>query len=386
MKRIQPLAFTTADSFSRLQRGLISNENSCPLVQADAATTGDGRHTGNSQFLATELWEASHADGCLAHRIRKYNSCLKMLPSAHRHSSSDLPRHWIVLPRSVQAAALTRPLLKHLLPSHVGFFPNAARHQVHRPQGVDQTIFKYCIRGKGWCELGGHRFEITPGELLVVPRAMPHSYGSTAKHPWTIYWFHAIGDHVDLLLGELGVSIQRPVVYIGKRASLVGLFEELRQVLEDDYSPPRLLYASQLLTHLIGLMIQLRRESPRDTPNAQQRILSSIAYMKDHLDKSLDVEAVSAMAGVSTSHCSQLFRRITGYSPKNYLTRLRIHRATQLLNTTSFSVKIISHMVGYTDPLYFSKTYRLINEISPSEYRRAHGKPRMVERDFDTTR
>jgi hypothetical protein len=39
MKRIQPLAFATADSFSRLQRGIVSNENSCPLVQADTATT-----------------------------------------------------------------------------------------------------------------------------------------------------------------------------------------------------------------------------------------------------------------------------------------------------------------------------------------------------------
>lgn len=307
-----------------------------------------------------------------------------MLPSEHQHSSPDLPRHWIVLPRSVRAAALTRPLLKYLLPSHVGFFPNAARHQVHRPQGVEQTIFKSCIRGEGWCELGGHRFEIKPGDLLVVPRAAPHAYGSSDQRPWTVYWFHAMGAHVDLLLEELGVSIQRPVVYLGKNASLVGLFEELHQVLEDDYSPPRLLYASALLTHLMGLMIRLRREGRRDTPDAQQRILSSIAYMKDHLDESLDVNALSAMAGVSASHCSLLYRRITGYSPKNYLTRLRIHRATQLLDTTKLSVKTISQMVGYADPLYFSKTFRLINEVSPSQYRRAHGKLRTADNDLNT--
>jgi AraC family transcriptional regulator of arabinose operon len=297
-----------------------------------------------------------------------------MLPSEHRHSSADLPRHWIVLPRSVQAAALTRPLLKHLFPSHVGFFPNARRHQVRRPEGVNQTIFKYCIRGKGWCELDGNRFDVSPGELLVVPRGMPHAYGSSTQHPWTIYWFHAMGDHVELLLEELGVSGQRPVVYVGKHAPLVGLFEELHQVLMDDYSPPRLLYAAQLLAHLLGLMIRLRRDSQRDVPDTQQRILASIAYMKDHLNESLDVAGLSAIAGVSPSHCSLLFRRITGYSPMNYLTRLRIHRATQLLDTTTHSIKAISQMVGYSDPLYFSKTFRLVNEISPSEYRRIYGR------------
>src|ERR1700690_609558 len=135
-----------------------------------------------------------------------------MLPSEHRHSSADLPRHWIVLPRSVQVAALNRPLLKHLLPSHIGFFPNAGRHKVHRPDGVNQTIFKYCIRGKGWCELDGTRFDVSPGELLVWPRGMPHAYGSSTQRPWTIYWFHAIGEHIELLLGELGVSRQRPEI------------------------------------------------------------------------------------------------------------------------------------------------------------------------------
>ncbi len=239
------------------------------------------------------------------------------------------------------------------MPSHVGFFPHAAKHQVRRPEGVDQTIFKYCIRGKGWCELGGRTFEVNAGELLVVPCSMPHAYGSSQRQPWTIYWFHAIGDQMDLLLGELGVCHQRPVAYLGKHAALVGMFDELHRVLEDDYSAPRLLYASQLLTHLIGLMIRLRREARRNTPDAHQRILSSIDYMKNHLDEPLDVEAVSAMAGMLTSHCSMLFRKVTGYSPKNYLARLRIHRATQLLDTTEYSVKNHIPDGGFLGPALF---------------------------------
>jgi AraC family transcriptional regulator of arabinose operon len=289
----------------------------------------------------------------------------------HWHSTAELPRHWIVLPRAVQAAALKEPLLKQLMPSHVGFFPHAAQHRVHRPEGVAQTIFKYCVTGRGWCELGGLRFEVNPGDLLVVPRGMAHAYGADARHPWTIHWFHAIGEHVELVLLELGVSAQHPVIHLGNDAQLVGLFEELREVLEDDYVPARLLYASQLLSHLLGLMIWMTRQRVREAPDAQERIQLSIAYMKEQLDKPLDVETLAAMAGVSASHYSALFRRLTGYSPINYLTRLRIHRATCMLDETNRSIKSIAHALGYEDPLYFSKTFRLIKGICPSDYRRA---------------
>jgi AraC-like DNA-binding protein len=297
------------------------------------------------------------------------------LTGEHIHHSSDLPRHWVVVPPSVRAGALQKPLLRNLLPTHVGFFPRAAAHRVLRPQGTDTAIFKHCVRGKGWAEIRGRRFEIGPGDLLVVPRATAHAYGSDEKHPWTVYWFHAAGDHVELLSRELGVSVQQPVARIGKQPALVGLFEELRRTLEDDYSPPRLLYASQLLGHLVGLMIRMRRDFAGEAPDARQRVLASISYIKQHLDESFDLEALSAMAAVSVSHCSALFRKATGYSPKNYLTRLRVHRASQLLLTTTLSINAIADKVGFSDPLYFSKVFRGINKVPPSRYRHGRSAP-----------
>jgi AraC family transcriptional regulator of arabinose operon len=288
----------------------------------------------------------------------------------HWHRSPDLPQPWIVLTPEVRTAALARPLTRHILPTHVGFFPDARGHRIVRETGIGSTIFKYCIRGTGWCDLGGSRFEVGPGDLLVVPRGQPHAYGAHPDRPWTIHWCHTMGDDVPHVLEELGASAERPLVHLGASPTLVGLFQQLRQALGESCSTPTLLYGSQLLGHMLGLMIRLRGEAVREPPDARGRVLASMAYMRDHPERPLDLDTLASIAGLSPSHYSALFRSLTGYPPKHYFTRLRMARAEELLATTSDSVKVISYRLGFEDPLYFSRVFRLLNRMSPSQFRK----------------
>jgi len=289
----------------------------------------------------------------------------------HQHSSPDLPRPWITLPPSVCRAARFEPCLRPLFPSHVGFFPKARGHRISRP-AIQSTIVNYCAGGAGWCELGGRHFTVGPGDVMVVPSGTAHAYGADAAHPWSVYWFHAMGDTLPGLLGELRVSRERPVVHLGKHPELVALFSELRQTLEQDYARPNLLYASRVLTYLFGVMIRLQRQAKRqaqgDTLSQLQR---TIVHLVRRSASPIRVETLAAMAGLSSSHFAARFRQLTGYSPKNYLIRLRMQRAAHLLGTTSQSVSSIARQVGYDDALYFSKAFRRTHELSPSEYRTA---------------
>src|SRR5215471_12425827 len=286
------------------------------------------------------------------------------------HWWPDLPRPWIVLPPDVRRAALSRPLSRHLLPSHVGFFPEAREHMVRREVGIGSTIFKYCVRGAGWCELEGRRFEVGPGDLLVVPQGLPHAYGAHPDRPWTLHWVHAMGDDVPHILRELGADERHPVVRLGQSPALVGLFEEVHQELGSACGPQNVLFASQVLTHLVGLVIRLRHEALQETPDAHQRVLASVAYMRNHPERSGDLGTLASTVGLSSSHYSALFRAATGHSPKQYFTRVQMARAQQLLSTTSDSVKAIAHRLGFDDPLHFSRVFRRVNGMAPSEFRR----------------
>lgn len=278
----------------------------------------------------------------------------------------------VVLPRSVVEAALTREILRSLLPTDIGFYPKAKGHFMARPAGVDQSIFIYCIKGRGWCEMGGIRQEIRPGDLLVIPPGTTHTYGADEKHPWTIYWAHVKGGSNLLLLGEMGITKARPVVYLGDEPEILGLFEKLLDVLEHGYASTRLVYASQILTHLIGMIIWVSQNSLVDAPNTTQKVKQSIAYMKQNLNRAATVASFAAMAHLSESHYRSLFKDETGYSPMDYFIRLRIHKACQVLDTTVLSVKEVARLTGFDDALYFSRAFRSVIGLSPAKYRLQH--------------
>jgi len=75
------------------------------------------------------------------------------------------------------------------------------------------------------------------------------------------------------------------------------------------------------------------------------------------------------MAGLSESHYAALFRQATGYGVLAYQTRQRMGLARELLDTTHRTISSIAQQVGYPDPLYFSRQFRRIHAMSPSEYR-----------------
>jgi len=79
------------------------------------------------------------------------------------------------------------------------------------------------------------------------------------------------------------------------------------------------------------------------------------------------------VVNLSASHYATLFKRLTGYPPVDYLIRLRMQRAVQLLNTTQLCVKEIAVRVGYPDQFYFSRAFKQIHDHSPSVHRTRHG-------------
>jgi AraC-like DNA-binding protein len=290
-----------------------------------------------------------------------------------RHTHRDLPRFWITLPEPIVRGALEDPLLRGLFPSHVGYFPRASAHRIEREQPLRSSIFNYCVQGSGFCQIAGARHEVRTGDLMVVPAGQRHAYGTSSERPWTIHWFHAMGANVARLLEHLGVSAASPVVHLGRSPELEALFTEVREALEDDYSEHQLLYAAQALAHLLGVMIRLRWEQPRDEPSAAHRVRATLEYLKRHLGDAHDVGALATLAHLSPSHYSELVHAATGYPPKEYLTRLRMHRAAQLLDTSELPIKAIARQVGFHDPLHFSRVFRRINERSPRAFRASRG-------------
>lgn len=256
------------------------------------------------------------------------------------------------------------------MPSDVGFYPHARWHFVERTEGISQAIIIYCADGNGWGQLGnGDTFPVRSGHALIIPRDTIHAYGADAESPWTIYWVHVSGPKAELLLPLLEVDPALPTLFLGRDPALASLFEKILSILGRGYSPDSLLQASMALGQLIAHFIVNRYRQPNNDAGVDERIERVIDKMHKHLSETLRIDDLASDVHLSRSHFAAVFRRRTGFSVLDFFARLKMQRACFLLDTTDMPIKAIAADLGFEDPLYFSRCFRRIHDLSPVQYR-----------------
>lgn len=112
-----------------------------------------------------------------------------------------------------------------------------------------------------------------------------------------------------------------------------------------------------------------RSDSAEPRSRAAQLVKRSVDHMLRQLDQPFRVSTLSSMAGFSNSHFFVLFKSATGYAPKKFFIRLRMQHACKMLMTPGISVKEVASALGYRDPFYFSRLFKSVIGIAPSDYR-----------------
>ena len=95
--------------------------------------------------------------------------------------------------------------------------------------------------------------------------------------------------------------------------------------------------------------------------------------LRSRINQPTTLEELAQWAGFSSQHLNRLFSRLLGVTPLQYLTRMRMERACELLLEGRYTVKAIARHVGMSDPYYFSRVFKQYFGRSPSQYRREAG-------------
>lgn len=92
-----------------------------------------------------------------------------------------------------------------------------------------------------------------------------------------------------------------------------------------------------------------------------------LKYMHEHYNESLDVDQLADLAGMSSSSFHRNFRQSTGSPPLQYLKKLRLTRARELLQDRDIKVKQAATHVGYESPTQFSREFKRYFGLSPQD-------------------
>ncbi len=137
---------------------------------------------------------------------------------------------------------------------------------------------------------------------------------------------------------------------------------------ESEYSV--MVCRAMLIMIKAGLYKQLHPVNTNSATTYHTVIRRAIDFMTKNISTPISVEALAEYCGYSTKHFQKTFKDATGMAPHQYLLKLRIDRAKDLLATTAYPIKNISLQCGFVDSNYFANAFKRIVGVPPRQFRK----------------
>lgn len=240
----------------------------------------------------------------------------------------------------------------------------------HRPRGRLDFQLLYIASGKGEFYFHGKKEIVTAGNMVIYrPKEEQRYYYYGVDQP-EIYWVHFTGNNVTNILRKYGIPDDVHTIYTGTSLEYKRIFMAIIQELQfckDDYE-------ELCVHHLMELLIMIHR-LPTEKPRKRNLMIilemdQAVKYFTSNYNTAINIDDYALSHNLSISWFIQSFKHYTGTTPTQYILQLRISNAKNLLENTSYNISEISQIVGYENPLYFSRVFKKQSGLSPSEYRK----------------
>lgn len=116
---------------------------------------------------------------------------------------------------------------------------------------------------------------------------------------------------------------------------------------------------------------QLIYTQGEQAPHNDEEVVQAQSFLQDHYNQSINIDQLAQTIGISVRSLNRRFRQATGLTPIQYLQKLRIQIAEDLLKNSNLSLAEISAHVGYNDYSYFAELFKKWMSSSPKVYRQA---------------
>jgi AraC-like DNA-binding protein len=221
----------------------------------------------------------------------------------------------------------------------------------------------YVVKGKVNYVVDHQVIHLTEGDLGYFPkdrlkRAHADPNGSFQCYSLIFLYDFLEGNPVEL---PLPMRIKSKSV-----DSMVTRWEHLREIWTTK-QPGYLLQSRAVVMLLIFELLKFsltKTEPPSDNMSKVKR------YIANHYNQRLTVDELASLLKLNPVYFGSLFKKNTGLSVKEFINRVRIENAKLLLGKGIFNVSEVAELCGFQDIFYFSKVFKYVTGIPPSEYRR----------------
>lgn len=211
---------------------------------------------------------------------------------------------------------------------------------------------------------------VTAGHMVVYRPKEPQKYVYYGEDQTEVYWVHFTGGNVTNILRSYGIADDMRVIYTGTSLEYANIFKQMIQELQRCQADFREMLVLLLRQIFISIHRQLTREDHLNNDFMDKEMELAIEYFDEHYPEDIRVENYASSRGMSVSWFIRSFKQYTKTTPRQYIMNIRMMNAQILLENTNYNITEIGAIVGYDNPLYFSRIFRKQKGVSPSAYRR----------------
>jgi len=240
----------------------------------------------------------------------------------------------------------------------------------HRPRGRLDYQLLYIASGKAHFYFHGVEEIVTAGNMVLYRPKEEQRYYYYGIDQTEVYWVHFTGNNVTNILRKYGIPDQAHVIHTGTSLDYKRVYLQMIQELKlcrPYYEEVLIHYLDLLLIMISRLQEKKLREKSTYLMNEMDK---AVSYFHANYNQSIRIEEYAKEHGMSVSWFIRNFKDYTNSTPAQYILSLRISNAQSLLESTPYNVTEIADIVGYDNPLYFSRLFKKQCGVSPTEFRK----------------
>lgn len=244
----------------------------------------------------------------------------------------------------------------------IGITPE--EHRIYRPMGIDNYQILYSGKGCGTAQLYGVWVPVPEKSLLILPPDTAHLY-KMQGNVWETYWLTFSGWGVERFF-----DVDATVIPVPEE---IGFLDNFRRLLEYRNSQQWNLQSSALL---YSILLDCKELIPKEAGTAyklRKKLKNCFDYIQNHYMDVIELSQLAENSGMTREHLCRIFKQYTGMRPFEYITKIRLRKARELLVLHGeMSISEIAKKTGFQSSSYFSLVFRKCLGCTAEEYRKTN--------------
>ena len=273
-------------------------------------------------------------------------------------------------------------------PLEIRFTSFNIHHRI-TPSYHDFFEITYILDGQGAFHIEGKKYDVTTGDIFIIGNAEFHwveSYLHSSLRTIDLYFIpefvYNVGqdsfnlEYIRPFLDHSTEFRNRLPSHDFNSKAMLDLIEKIyiEKSSQNDF------YQFAVKNYLMEILLIIMRYFRRFASDIGlytkrradiKRLEKVLTYLQAHYNESISLESAAKIACMSTCYFCKFFKRVTGKTFKEFILRLRIDRAKELLLKGNMNITGIAYETGFESHSYFDRIFRRYTNLSPHEYRAA---------------